>query len=100
MDTQASRSSLSILAAGAAVACLVTTSPQNAAADNSLTRGEAEVPAFAPGMIKHMQAMRRYKDADQGVQPAPAIIPRFEIDPDAGGEIASFQPGVATIPVQ
>lgn len=97
MDIQASKFSLSILAAGAAVACLVTTSPQNAAADNSLTRGEAERPAFAPGMINHMQKMRRFKDKDHGPQSTPAVIPRSSTDPNASGEISTFQPGGATI---
>ena len=60
--------------------------------------GQASVPAFAPGMINHMQAMRRFKDPDQGVQLAPAVIPRFEIDRDPSGAIATFQPGVATFP--
>ena len=91
MDTQASKFSLSILAAGAAVACLVTTSPQNAAADNSLTCGEAECPAFAPGMINHMQKMRRFKDKDHGPQSTPAVIPRSSRDPNASGEISTFQ---------
>jgi cytochrome c peroxidase len=54
------------------------------------------VPAFAPGMINHMQAMRRFKDPDQGVQIAPPVIPRFEIDRDPAGAVATFQPGGAT----
>jgi hypothetical protein len=57
---------------------------------------DAGVPAFAPGMIAHMQAMRRFKDHDQGVQQAPPVIPRFEIDRDPSGAVASFQPGGAT----
>ena len=58
----------------------------------------ASPPAFAAGMINHMQAMRRFKDVDKGAQPAPAVIPRFEIDQDPGGAIATFQPGGATFP--
>ena len=57
------------------------------------------MPAFAPSMINHMQAMRRFKDADQGVQSVPAVIPRFEIDRDPSGAIATFTPGVATFTV-
>jgi cytochrome c peroxidase len=53
-------------------------------------------PAFAPGMIDHMQAMRRFKDPDQGVQTAPPVIPRFAIDRDPAGAVATFQPGGAT----
>jgi hypothetical protein len=47
-------------------------------------------------MIAHMQAMRRFKDHDHGVQQAPPVIPRFEIDRDPSGAVASFQPGGAT----
>jgi hypothetical protein len=57
---------------------------------------DAGVPAFAPGMIAHMQAMRRFKDPDQGGQQAPPVIPRFEIDRDPSGAVATFQPGGAT----
>lgn len=55
-------------------------------------------PAFAAGMISHMQAMRQFKDPTQSVQQAPPIIPRFEIDNDPSGAIATFQPGGATFP--
>jgi cytochrome c peroxidase len=78
--------------------CLASGVSQPAIAQQAGSAGEASVPAFAPGMINHMQAMRRFKDADHGVQPAPAVIPRFEIDRDPGGAIATFQPGVATFP--
>ena len=57
-----------------------------------------DTPAFAPGMIAHLQAMRRFKDRDQGVQAAPQIIPRFELDEDQNGAVATFQPGGATFP--
>ena len=53
-------------------------------------------PAFAPGMIRHMQAMRRFHDPDQSVQAAPPVIPRFELDQDPAGAVATFQPGGAT----
>jgi cytochrome c peroxidase len=49
-------------------------------------------------MINHMQAMRRFKDPDQGVQSAPKIIPRFELSEDPSGALATFQPGGATFP--
>lgn len=58
--------------------------------------GAEEVPAFAPGMIKHMQQMRRFKDADKGSQPTPPVIPRFAAEPDPTGKVASFQPKGAT----
>jgi cytochrome c peroxidase len=89
---------LKAFTAAVILVCLANGVSELAMAQQAGPGGEADVPAFAPGMIKHMQAMRRYKDADRGVQPAPAIIPRFEIDRDPGGEIATFQPGVATFP--
>ena len=49
-------------------------------------------------MIDHMQAMRRFKDPDRSVQRAPPIIPKFEMDSDPAGAIATFQPGGATFP--
>jgi len=57
----------------------------------------ASSPTLA-GMIAHMQAMRRFEDVDQGVQPAPPIIPRFELDLDTTGAVATFQPAGATFP--
>jgi cytochrome c peroxidase len=54
------------------------------------------VPAFAPGMIGHMQSMEKFKDVDHGPQPTPPVIPRFEVDPDPSGAIATFQPNGAT----
>src|SRR5690349_3294478 len=42
-------------------ACIATGVPQPVLADSR----NADVVNFAPGMIKHMQEMRRFKDADQ-----------------------------------
>jgi cytochrome c peroxidase len=83
-------------AAGVALACILNVMPQLAIAQQPGGGSGADVPAFAPGMINHMQAMRRFTDPDQSVQSAPIVIPRFEPDPDASGAIATFQPGGAT----
>jgi cytochrome c peroxidase len=83
-------------AAGVALACILNLMPQLAIAQQASDQSGAEVPAFAPGMINHMQAMRRFKDPDRSVQSAPIVIPKFELDPDASGAIATFQPGGAT----
>lgn len=83
---------LSVSTVGAVLACIVSGISQPAMAQSALAQGAAGVPAFAPGMINHMQAMRRFKDRDQGAQPTPNVIPKFEIDRDASGAIASFQP--------
>jgi hypothetical protein len=61
-------------AAAAILVCLGNGVSQLAIAQQAGAGGEDAVPAFAPGMINHMQAMRRFKDADQGGQPTPAVI--------------------------
>ena len=71
-----------------ALACLGCGAPQLAAAQ--------DVPAFAPGMINHMRQMERFKDVDHGPQPTPPVIPRFGINPDSTGAVATFQPNGAT----
>ena len=58
--------------------------------------GAEEGPAFAPGMINHMQQMRQFKDADKGQQPTPSVIPRFSAALDPTGAVATFQPNGAT----
>src|SRR5215213_3194681 len=73
---------------GATLACAWGATPQSA--------GAGEVPAFAPGMIDHMQQMRRFEDADHGSQLTPPIIPRFAAEPDPTGAVATFQPKAAT----
>jgi hypothetical protein len=90
------RKALKIFAAGSALACILGAASQLAIAQNS-GRGGAEVPAFAPGMIDHMQKMRRFKDKNHGPQGTPQVIPRSSTDRNASGEIGTFQPGGATI---
>jgi cytochrome c peroxidase len=87
-----------ISAVGAIVACVAGSMSSLAVAQQIGSASGGGVPAFAPGMINHMQAMRRFKDPVQSVQQAPPIIPRFEIDSDPVGAIATFQPGGATFP--
>jgi len=88
------RRSLSTI--GAALACIVSSASQPAIAQSAREQGAANMPAFASGMIKHLQAMRRFKDQDQGAQPTPKVIQKFEVDRDASGAIATFQPGGRT----
>ena len=80
------------------VACLVSNVSSPAIAQQANIDAKPGFPAFAPGMIDHMQAMRRFKDSDRGAQQTPPVIPKFEMDNDAAGGIASFQPGGATFP--
>jgi cytochrome c peroxidase len=87
-----------ISAVGAIIVSLASGMPPPAAAQQIGGAVNKDSPAFAAGMINHMQAMRRFKDPDQSVQQAPPIIPRFEIDNDPAGAIATFQPAGATFP--
>ena len=87
---------LKVSTAGLVLVCILSAAPPFAIAQQAGNPGGPDVPAFAPGMINHMQAMRRFKDPDRGAQPTPNVIPRFEADPDASGAIATFQPGGAT----
>src|SRR6476620_6971990 len=83
---------LRVCTVAAVLACIVSGASQPAMAQSALAQGAEGVPAFAPGMSNHMQAMRRFKDRDQGAQPTPNVIPKFEVDRDASGAIATFQP--------
>jgi cytochrome c peroxidase len=80
-----------------ALACIASGPPQLALAQQLNGGANAGSPTLA-GMIAHLQAMRRFKDLDHGVQTAPPVIPRFELDQDATGAVATFQPGGATFP--
>jgi cytochrome c peroxidase len=82
----------------AALICLAGPALPRAFADPPIAGSSPGTPAFAPGMIGHMQAMRRFKDPDHAVQAAPTIIPRFGLDEDPSGAVATFQPGGATFP--
>jgi cytochrome c peroxidase len=57
---------------------------------------DASNRAWQRGAIDHAHKMRFYPDADDGAQPTPAVIPRFETDFDASGLIATTQPGGPT----
>src|SRR5690349_2826380 len=74
------------------LACVASGMSHPALADSN-TGG---APAFAPGMIRHLQAMRRFHDPDHGGQVTPPAISRFELDRDPAGSVATFQPGGAT----
>jgi len=82
---------ISVYTVAILLACVVSGVLQPAMAQSARDQGGTDVPAFAPGMIKHMKAMRQFKDRDKGVQSAPNVIPKFEIDRDPSGAIATFQ---------
>ena len=53
--------------------------------------------AVLAGESAHAQKMGKlFRDQDNGTQDTPAVIPRFEIDRDPSGFIASFQPNGPT----
>ena len=87
-----------ISAIGAMFIWLASSMSSLAIAQQAGIAADAQFPAFAPGMIDHMQAMRRFTDPDQSVQQAPPIIPRFQIDDNPAGAVATFQPAGATFP--
>ena len=76
---------------------LLTVPAQTASAQQPGSVDPTQSVNWAAGAIAHAQQMRRYKDADQGSQPTPPIIPKFEIDGDPAGRVATFQPNGATI---
>ena len=86
-----------------ALACVLGAVPRIALAQSA---GTAQVAGMVdpsqslnwqPGAIGHDQKMRRYPDPDNGSQPTPPMIPRFELDADPSGAVGTFQPGGATI---
>jgi cytochrome c peroxidase len=88
---------LSLSISGLTLLCLVGVPLPHALAQNAGNVDPTQSLNWEPGAINHAQQMRRYKDADQGSQPTPPIIPKFEIDGDPGGRVGSFQPNGATI---
>ena len=79
---------LELFILGVALASLSEGAPRFARAE--------EIPAFAPGMINHMQLMRRFKDADKGPQHTPSVIDIFSADKDPTGAVATYQRNGAT----
>jgi cytochrome c peroxidase len=68
-------------------------------APSVLAQGRADNPsehAWQAGAIAHAQRMRAFFDRNNGQQATPPVIPRFEIDADPFGSIATLQPGGAT----
>ena len=86
--TRDTSSILKVFVLEVALAGLGCAAPQLAAAQ--------DVPAFAPGMINHMQQMKRFKDVDRGQQPTPPVIPRSSTNQDSTGAVGTFQPNGAT----
>src|SRR6266702_8388580 len=83
--------------AGLAVVCLLDGPPKPASAQNTGEVDPTQTRDWAPPAIDHAQQMRVFKDTGQGSQPTPSVIPKLEVDDNATGQVATFQPGVATI---
>jgi cytochrome c peroxidase len=96
LKSRSAKRTLDLCAAGAFVALILSASHVALAQSGSPHRDDTGVPGFAPGMIDHMQKMRRFRDPDKGGNMPPALIPRYSTDRDNTGEIATFQPGGAT----
>jgi hypothetical protein len=85
------------LVSGLAFGFILGAAPGVAPAQNAGNVDPGQSVNWAAGAIGHAQQMRRFRDADQGSQLTPPIIPKFEADRDPSGRIATFQPNGATI---
>jgi cytochrome c peroxidase len=79
-------------ASGLALICFLDSPSHPATAQAAKSYDPGQTQAWAPAAIAHAQKMRKFRDADRGSQPTPAIIPRFSVDDDPSGKIATFQP--------
>jgi hypothetical protein len=80
--------------AGAALLCII-----GAASPFAIAQSIANDPAnyaWQAGAIGHAQKMRAFVDTDSGQQTTPPVIPKFEINFDQSGLIATAQPGGPT----
>lgn len=78
----------------AALACVA-----GAVAPLALAQDSVHDPAnfaWQADAINHAQEMRSFFDPEGGQQPTPPLIPKFEIDFDLSGIIATYQPGGPT----
>src|SRR6266478_3982880 len=92
------RNTLKLSVAGSALLCVGGGVPPFAFAQNSSY--DPANYAWQSGAIRHAQKMRAYSDSDRGEQPTPPVIPKFEIDFDPSGLIATVQPGGPTVTSQ
>jgi cytochrome c peroxidase len=92
------RNTLKLSVAGSALLCVGGGVPPFAFAQNSAY--DPANSAWQSGAIRHAQKMRAYSDSDRGEQPTPLVIPKFEIDFDPSGLIATAQPGGPTLTSQ
>src|SRR5258708_39475045 len=90
-----SRNTLRPSAADAALLCILVAVPSLA-----LAQDNAHDPAnyaWQAGAIRPAQQMRAYFDADRGEQPTPPVIPKFEINFDPSGFVATAHAGVPNL---
>ena len=86
---------LKISVAGAAFICLARI-PEPVFAQNLGSVDSGQTREWVPGAINHAQEMRSHKDSDHGSQSTPDTIPKFAIERDPSGGIATFQPSGPT----
>jgi cytochrome c peroxidase len=84
--------------AGAVLSCVTGAISCDAVAQDSVH--DPANYAWQAGAINHAQEMRVFAGPNSGQQPTPPIVPKFEIDFDASGIIATTQPGGATLTSQ
>ena len=89
-NSKRSRLALKNSIAGAALLCGTCCVAPMAGAQSP--PGDPANHAWQAGAIAHAQRMRAFFDRNNGQQPTPPVIPKFEIDPDPFGSIATLQP--------
>jgi cytochrome c peroxidase len=79
-----------------ALNCFAFNSPSWAAESLADIANDIANNSWQRGFIAHMQKMRMFRDSDVGAQPTPPVIPKFELDFNASGFLATYQPGGPT----
>lgn len=87
---------LKLSSAGVAFGGLLVGALQLASAQHAGSLDHSESREWAPAAIEHAQKMLTHKDTDHGSDPTPKVIPRFEVDDDPTGKIATDQLGNPT----
>jgi cytochrome c peroxidase len=87
-------STLGHCVAGAALLCFIGGPSTSAVAQDGVY--DPANYAWQAGAIRHAQKMRAFFDSDRGQQATPPVIPKFELDFDPSGLIATTQPGGPT----
>jgi cytochrome c peroxidase len=85
---------LKLLLGGVGLIALVNASPQLASAQRA--DDDSQSVDWAGPAIRQAQDMKVYHDVDHGSDSPPKVIPKYEIDADPSGAVATYQPGGVT----